>query len=100
MTTPSQTIGPFLHIGISWPATDDLTVAIMAGEKVTIEGRVVDGDAKPVTDAVLEIWQADADGRYAQPAARAAVADPRFTGFGRVFTDAEGRFRFRTIKPG
>jgi protocatechuate 3,4-dioxygenase alpha subunit len=58
---------------------------------VTVEGRVLDGDGQPVTDAVIEIWQADPHGRY---------ADPAFHGFGRVATNATGNYRFATVKPG
>jgi protocatechuate 3,4-dioxygenase alpha subunit len=58
---------------------------------VTVEGRVLDGDGQPVTDAVIEIWQADRHGRY---------ADQAFHGFGRVPTDGHGGFRFTTLKPG
>jgi protocatechuate 3,4-dioxygenase alpha subunit len=62
---------------------------------------VLDGDGRPVTDALVEIWQADAQGRYAHPEDTSAVPlTPGFRGFGRVPTDAEGRFRFFTIKPG
>jgi protocatechuate 3,4-dioxygenase, alpha subunit len=89
--TTSQTVGPYLHIGMTWLVTENLVRAGVAGERITIEGRVVDGDGKPVTDASVEIWQANAKGKYA---ARG------FRGFGRSNTDAKGRFRFKTIKPG
>src|SRR5436309_15964369 len=100
-TTASQTIGPYLHIGLTWLVTDDLTGPAIDGEKVTVQGRVIDGDGKPVTDAVVEIWQADSHGRYAHPEdTQAAPLTPGFRGFGRVPTDAAGRFQFHTIKPG
>lgn len=100
-TTASQTIGPYLHIGLTWLVTDNLAPAGVSGEKTTIEGRIVDGDAKPVNDAVVEIWQANAHGRYAHPDdVQEKPLEPAFRGFGRVFTDEEGRFRFTTIKPG
>ncbi|HTQ77816.1 MAG TPA: protocatechuate 3,4-dioxygenase subunit alpha [Burkholderiales bacterium] len=89
--TTSQTVGPYLHIGLTWLITEDLAPAGAAGERITLEGRVVDGDGKPVDDALVEIWQADAAGRYGAKG---------FRGFGRSATDAAGRFRFRTIKPG
>lgn len=89
--TTSQTVGPYLHIGLTWLITEDLAPAGIAGERVSIAGRVLDGDGKAVDDALVEIWQADAQGRYAQPG---------FRGFGRSATDAQGGFRFKTIKPG
>jgi protocatechuate 3,4-dioxygenase alpha subunit len=89
--TTSQTVGPYLHIGLTWLITENLASGRVAGERVSIEGRVVDGDGKPVNDALVEIWQADSRGRYGTKA---------FRGFGRSATDGEGRFRFRTIKPG
>ena len=100
-TTSSQTVGPYLHIGLTWLVTDNLVGPGVSGEKVTIEGRVTDGDGKPVNDALVEIWQANAHGKYAHP------DDPQdkpleagFKGFGRVPTDDSGGFRFHTIKPG
>jgi protocatechuate 3,4-dioxygenase, alpha subunit len=89
--TTSQTVGPYLHIGLTWLIVEDLSSARVAGERVSIEGRVVDGDGKPVNDAAVEIWQADSRGRYGTKS---------FRGFGRSATDANGVFRFRTIKPG
>jgi protocatechuate 3,4-dioxygenase alpha subunit len=67
-----------------------------------LTGRVYDGNGQPVEDAMLEIWQADADGRYAHPAddARGKRADDRFRGFGRTGTTSRGEFTFQTIKPG
>lgn len=100
-TTSSQTIGPYLHIGLTWLVADNLAVAGVAGEKVAIEGRIVDGDGKPVDDAVVEIWQANAQGRYAHPDdTQDKPLEPAFKGFGRVMTDKNGTFRFTTIKPG
>jgi protocatechuate 3,4-dioxygenase, alpha subunit len=99
--TPSQTVGPFFGIGFSWLETTDLTGGASAGTRVTICGRVIDGANQPVPDAVLEIWQADADGRYSHPedARELPGANPRL-GFGRVAVDQEGKFRFSTLKPG
>jgi protocatechuate 3,4-dioxygenase alpha subunit len=100
-TTSSQTIGPYLHIGLTWLVTDDLIGRGASGERVAVEGRVVDGDGNAVDDAVVEIWQANAHGRYAHPDdARDKPLEAGFKGFGRVMTDGEGRFRFATIKPG
>jgi protocatechuate 3,4-dioxygenase alpha subunit len=100
-TTASQTVGPYLHIGLTWLITDNLVGPGVSGEKITIEGRIRDGDGKPVNDALVEIWQANAHGKYAHP------DDPQdkpleegFKGFGRVPTDDSGRFQFATIKPG
>lgn len=100
-TTSSQTVGPYLHIGLTWLVTDNLVAPGVEGEPITIEGRVTDGDGKPVNDALVEIWQANRHGRYAHPEdTGTAPLEPAFTGFGRVPTDADGRFRFTTIKPG
>ncbi len=101
MTTASQTVGPYLHIGLSWLVTDNLVVPGVVGEPITIEGRIDDGDGQPVSDALVEIWQADANGRYAHPEdARDAPPDPAWKGFGRVPTDDDGKFHITTIKPG
>ena len=66
-TTSSQTIGPYLRIGLTWLITEDLVAPGVQGAPIAIEGRVLDGDGKPVDDAVVEIWQANANGRYAHP---------------------------------
>lgn len=99
-STPSQTVGPFFSIGL-----DRLTRANLAdggaGERVAIQGRVLDGDGQSVPDALLEIWQADADGRYEHPEHTELRNDPTaFFGFGRVPTASNGQFSFTTIKPG
>ena len=100
-TTSAQTIGPYLHIGLTWLITDDLIGRGASGERVTVEGSVVDGDGNVVNDAVVEIWQANAHGRYAHPDdAQDKPLEAGFKGFGRVMTDGDGRFRFVTIKPG
>src|SRR5581483_3695632 len=100
-TTASQTVGPYLHIGLTWLVTADLAPAGVGGERVRVRGRVLDGDGQPVDDALIEIWQANAHGRYDHPEdARDLPLDPRFKGFGRVPTDAQGAFAFTTIKPG
>ena len=90
-TTPSQTVGPFLKIGLAWLDTEEIAPAGARGERVRIRGRMVDGDGKPIADGLLEIWQADAAGRFDNPA---------FRGFGRVPTRADGTFAFSTIRPG
>ena len=89
--TTSQTVGPYLHIGLTWLIIEKLAPAGVPGERVSIEGRVLDGDGKPVNDALVEIWQADSRGKY---------GGKRFRGFGRSATDSNGAFRFHTIKPG
>ena len=110
MTTPSQTVGPFFAYGLTpeqygYPfrslAGASLVDDDTPGERIRIIGRVLDGDGAAVPDALVEIWQADGEGRYAHP------ADPRgsnlrFVGFGRcgTGTDPENRFVFDTIKPG
>jgi len=91
LPTASQTVGPFLHIGLTWLTIDRLAAANLPGDHVTIDGQVIDGNGQPVTDALIEIWQANSAGQYCHP---------DFLGFGRVPTDGEGRFRFETVKPG
>jgi len=100
-STPSQTVGPFFSIGFSWLERTDLTEGAEKGERFTIHGRVLDGDGVPVPDALLEIWQADEEGRYAHPEDRAErMTGRKFFGFGRIPVNAQGEFRFTTIKPG
>jgi protocatechuate 3,4-dioxygenase alpha subunit len=100
-TTSSQTVGPYLHIGLTWLVTENLIGPGVTGTPITIEGRIVDADGKPVDDALVEIWQANAHGRYDHPDdTRNLPLEPGFNGFGRVPTDASGNFRFTTIKPG
>jgi protocatechuate 3,4-dioxygenase alpha subunit len=97
----SQTVGPFFQIGFEGLYQNDLTVPGLKGRLVAIRGQVFDGDRLPVPDAVIEIWQANSFGKYAHPEDQQdKPLDLGFTGFGRCPTDAEGRFEFRTIKPG
>jgi protocatechuate 3,4-dioxygenase alpha subunit len=100
--TPSQTVGPFFHLGMDRREWADLTSGNPAGERIAIEGQVRDGDGAPVPDAVIELWQANAAGRYNHPddTQTDKPLDPNFRGFGRVATDTDGRFRLTTIKPG
>lgn len=115
--TPWQTVGPFFHYGLPWKGGADLTGAselgaradlmppehyllrapstpmAVDGEKIEIFGQMFDGDRQPVPDAMIEIWQADAQGRYHVPGAP-------FVGFGRAATGKDGDYRFRTILPG
>ncbi len=99
--TTSQTVGPFFKIGLQQLYRDDLASEGVSGERVTIQGRVLDGDGNPVPDAILEIWQANAHGKYAHPEdTQDKPLEPGFKGYGRVPTNSDGRFRFVTIKPG
>jgi protocatechuate 3,4-dioxygenase alpha subunit len=97
LTTPSQTIGPYLRIGLEALSTETMVSAAHAGERVSISGIVYDGDQVPVSDCAVEVWQADAEGRFA---GGDAAPGPAFRGFGRALTGADGSFRIHTIKPG
>jgi protocatechuate 3,4-dioxygenase, alpha subunit len=99
--TTSQTVGPFFTIGMQWLNCDNLAPEGVAGERVVIRGRVVDGDGLPVPDALLEIWQANSHGKYAHPEdEQDKPLDAGFRGYGRIATSGDGSFRFATIKPG
>jgi protocatechuate 3,4-dioxygenase alpha subunit len=124
--TPSQTVGPFFHYGLPWKGGADLVeetdwgarpelfpeehyvLNLTAprgrpeGEVIEIVGRVSDRDGEPVPDAMIEIWQANAAGRYASPEDERdhVPLDPSFIGFGRASTSEAGEYRFRTIRPG
>jgi protocatechuate 3,4-dioxygenase, alpha subunit len=100
-TTPSQTVGPYFGIGFAWLERRDLTGPLNGGTRITIRGRVIDGDGEPVPDSVLEIWQADGQGRYAHPEdAPDRMTANHFFGFGRVPVNHNGEFQFTTVKPG
>lgn len=111
--TPSQTAGPFVHIGLvprqagfqvfEREFGNVLVSPKTRGERVRIEGRVLDGIGAPARDVLVELWQANAAGRYDHPADRQVGKDldPHFRGFGRAGTDfATGLYAFETIKPG
>ena len=106
--TPSQTVGPFFKYGLTsggkydWndAFTNNLVTPDASGERIHIEGRVFDGDGQPVPDAMLEVWQADAQGRFADPQDKRALPNAAFRGFGRCSTDENGAYVFDTIKPG
>jgi protocatechuate 3,4-dioxygenase, alpha subunit len=114
--TPSQTVGPFFAYGLapkgrahwdpngtySWKETvgDNLVTPDATGTKIRIEGRVTDGDGLPINDAMIEIWQADSQGRYAHARGEKPRPNAKFTGFGRSATDKDGIYSFDTIKPG
>jgi protocatechuate 3,4-dioxygenase alpha subunit len=117
--TPSQTVGPFFHYGLPWKGCADLvgdsdigarvelfpaehyvlatpsSKGEISGEVITLEGLVTDGVGQPVPDAMIEIWQADAAGRYAGEASNTG-----FIGWGRASTGEDGVYRFRTVRPG
>jgi protocatechuate 3,4-dioxygenase, alpha subunit len=100
--TPSQTVGPFLAIGLPWPDGPFVVPEGTAGA-ITITGRVLDGAGEPVPDALVETWQAGPDGRFSHPDdPRGAPAEPAvpFRGFGRCPTAADGSYRIVTLKPG
>jgi len=113
--TPSQTVGPYFAYGLTpkgrcqwdpngqyaWKETvgDNLVTPDATGEKIRIDGRVTDGDGQPINDAMIEIWQADGQGRYAA-AAGGARPNTQFKGFGRSATNKDGEYGFATVKPG
>jgi protocatechuate 3,4-dioxygenase, alpha subunit len=99
--TGNQTVGPYLHIGLTWLVTREIAGRGVKGERVTVVGRLLDGDGAGVGDGLIEIWQANAQGKYAHPEDRQKKGlDKRFRGFGRIPTEADGGFRFTTIRPG
>ena len=106
--TPSQTVGPFFKYGLTpngqyaWndAFTNNLVTSDTSGDRIRIAGRVFDGDGQPVPDCMLEIWQADSQGRFANPQDKRALPNATFRGFGRCGTDANGGYAFDTIKPG
>jgi protocatechuate 3,4-dioxygenase alpha subunit len=110
--TASQTAGPYVHIGLAPKAAgfdifeqnfgNVLVQPATRGERIAIEGRVIDGSGTPLRDVLLEVWQADANGRYHHPADRQKQqADDSFRGWGRACSDFEtGVWRFETVKPG
>lgn len=102
IATASQTVGPFFHFGLSTePRLGCLVVPATSGDRIRLRVRVTDGQDEPVPDALVEIWQADADGEYVQGAPTGLGEVPtRFSGFGRLPTDADGRCEFETIRPG
>jgi len=124
--TPWQTVGPFFHYALPWKGGADLAGQSdmgarpelmppanyllkesaprgeVKGEVILVEGVVRDASGEPVVDAMIEIWQADAFGRYpgAGDGRNTPTPDAAFVGFGRAATDEEGRYRFRTVRPG
>ena len=126
--TPWQTTGPFFHFGLAWKGGADLTGdsqlgsrpdlsvpghdvlaehhdtsrRLAKGRKIELAGQVWDNTGAPATDTLIEIWQADASGRYAHPEDKRndVPLDSNFIGFGRCASDKQGRFHFRTVRPG
>ena len=106
--TPSQTVGPYFAYGLTpggkydWndAFTNNLVTADTSGERIRVEGTVFDGDGVPIVDCMLEIWQADAQGRFADPQDKRALPNASFRGFARCGTDKDGNYSFDTIKPG
>ncbi len=102
--TLSELSGPVFGHRTVRPSDADLTIQHRGeplGERILVYGRVIDDDGRPVPNALLEIWQANAAGRYLHRLDQhAAPIDPNFSGAGRLLTDPEGRFEFKTIKPG
>ncbi len=107
--TPSQTAGPYVHIGLAPGAAGfdiyraelgwDIAGPNATGERIRVEGVVIDGTGSPIKDVLLEVWQANADGIYAHP--EGGETEDGFRGWGRVITDFEtGEWGFDTIKPG
>jgi protocatechuate 3,4-dioxygenase alpha subunit len=106
--TPSQTVGPYFAYGLTpggkyeWndAFSNDLVTPDATGDRIRIAGQVFDGDGAVIPDAMLEIWQADAQGRFANPRDTRALPNATFKGVGRCGTGAKGEFSFDTIKPG
>lgn len=110
--SPSQTAGPYVHIGLAPNVTgiegiydanlgSAMKTGPVKGEEITLTGTVIDGVGAVLKDALIEIWQADADGLFNSPSETRGTADPNFTGWARTPGDLEtGEFRFETVKPG
>jgi protocatechuate 3,4-dioxygenase, alpha subunit len=99
--TTSQTVGPYYAIGMNMLITTEIAPAGVPGERFTLEGRVLDANRQPIPDALIEIWQANAAGKYDhEEDTQNKPLDSRFRGFGRVGTDKDGAFRLMSVKPG
>lgn len=99
--TTWQTVGPFFQIGFDGLYELDVAGEEVGGERMRIEGRILDGSGEPIPDCIVEIWQANSHGKYAHPEDKQdKPLEQGFRGFGRSPTDEEGFFRFTSIKPG
>jgi len=103
--SPSQTVGPYFALGLLREGDKVITNVLISdkteGERIRIEGCVLDADGRPIEDAMIEIWQANSHGRYNHPLdEQDKPLDPDFMGHGRASTDIKGNYRFETIKPG
>ncbi len=100
----TEVTGPLLGEGRVAPGDNDLTISEAGealGQRIHVFGRVLDSDGRPVPDTLVEVWQANASGRYRHTVDRTpAPLDPHFTGWGRTLTDSSGRYEFTTIAPG
>jgi protocatechuate 3,4-dioxygenase, alpha subunit len=97
--TPAQTVGPFLAVALPWPDGPEVVPAGTPGA-LLLAGRLTDGNGDPVPDGLIEVWQADAQGRFNHPDDPRGPVASACRGFGRCPTDADGRYWFRTVKPG
>ena len=100
--SPSQTVGPFYHFSLTAnEALGCMSGADAKGERIRLRVRLFDGAGAPVPDGIIELWQADAAGKYHHPAdTQEKAPDPGFCGFGRLATDADGACVFDTVRPG
>lgn len=106
VATPSQTLGPFFALGLIQPGDDDLACRVPGGPRaegqpIVVSGRVTDEDGRPVKKALIEVWQANCRGKYEHPDdITPEKPDPNLKAFGRMLTADDGRYSFRSIKPG
>jgi protocatechuate 3,4-dioxygenase alpha subunit len=101
MITASQTVGPFFAFSLTAKPLGQMRQPHTAGEPVRLVIRLLDGEGAPIPDGMIELWQADASGKYAHPEDRQSrAADATFCGFGRMGTDQTGTCVFETIRPG
>ncbi len=99
--SPSQTVGPFFHFGLTERPGDVLVDDLTQGQRILLTGQVIDGDGIAIPDALIEIWQADVNGYYNHPAdPNQDKADKHFKGFGRSDTTVDCCYHFKTVKPG
>ncbi len=100
--TPSQTVGPYLHIGLLGGPFTNRLVDESDPRAIHVRGVLLDSAGVPIPDGLIEVWQANAAGRYAHPADDREVVpiEDGFTGFGRSGTEVNGQFEFVTVKPG